>query len=415
MTVICVLGGFEGLVTNQWEEYSTDDNPATGDGNGNVLAYYGFEGFNKWFSLWILALYVIVTMLCTYVALRPRNRTLVYVPEGIAKSSGKTRKDDIGNPLHDQQQDDASLTVPLMNGQHAHCETGSSLGAGSTSWLADMQGEISVYSWKCHLIYKVSSADDSVRSIGYHVLFRNVNYVVNNNALINETSLTRIGRLWRQNSSPETDRPPLTTTEKEKSFNSYGESAGEVYNVIGNIHNDECYRGSSASAFGTVQLLHNVYGEARPGEMVALMGSSGAGKSTLLDVLANRKTTGTITGEINVFTGTEKEGGGYHYRPEEAEIATLSAYVMQDNVHIGILTVRETLYFAAELRLNETWNLAMKKRRVDKVIAMLGLDHVQDTIVGTDLQRGISGGQLKRLSIGVEIINLPGKLQFYGY
>jgi ABC-type multidrug transport system ATPase subunit len=57
----------------------------------------------------------------------------------------------------------------------------------------------------------------------------------------------------------------------------------------------------------------------------------------------------------------------------------------------------------------------MKKRRVDKVIAMLGLDHVQDTIVGTDLQRGISGGQLKRLSIGVEIINLPGKLQFYGY
>jgi ABC-type multidrug transport system ATPase subunit len=65
------------------------------------------------------------------------------------------------------------------------------------------------------------------------------------------------------------------------------------------------------------------------------------------------------------------------------------------------------LYFAAQLRLPEDWSVEKKNKRVDKILDMLGLSAVQNTIVGGHSVRGISGGQVKRLSIGVEIVNLP--------
>jgi ABC-type multidrug transport system ATPase subunit len=145
-----------------------------------------------------------------------------------------------------------------------------------------------------------------------------------------------------------------------------------------------------------ISLLKGVSGRAHPGEMCALMGASGAGKSTLLDVLAGRKTTGEISGDI-LFNGSERS----------ASVMRSSAYVMQDNVHIGVLTVRQTLSYAAELRLSERMSAQTKLKRVDKILDMLGLAEHADTLVGNEYIRGISGGQLKRLSIGVEIIHLP--------
>eukprot|EP01035_Chromulina_nebulosa_P017867 gene17867-23483_t len=145
-----------------------------------------------------------------------------------------------------------------------------------------------------------------------------------------------------------------------------------------------------------LSLLKGVSGRAHPGEMCALMGASGAGKSTLLDVLAGRKTTGTIVGDI-LFNGGERS----------SKVMRSSAYVMQDNVHIGVLTVRQTLRYAANLRLNEKMSPTNKEKRIDKILDMLGLAEHGDTLVGNEYIRGISGGQLKRLSIGVEIIHLP--------
>jgi len=139
-------------------------------------------------------------------------------------------------------------------------------------------------------------------------------------------------------------------------------------------------------------LLKGVTGRAMPGEMVALMGASGAGKSTLLDVLSQRKTTGTIKGDITYNGSTEMKS---------------FAYVMQDNAHMGILTVRESIHYAAELRLSEHMSKEAKAKRVQKIIDMLGLDGVSNSILGTNDFRGVSGGQLKRVSIGVEIVNLP--------
>jgi ABC-type multidrug transport system ATPase subunit len=145
------------------------------------------------------------------------------------------------------------------------------------------------------------------------------------------------------------------------------------------------------------QLLKGVSGRAHPGEMCALMGASGAGKSTLLDVLAFRKTTGEIGGDI-LFNGSVCTPA----------VMRSSAYVMQDNVHIGVLTVRQTLTYAARLRMDsKKFDVKQRNARVNKVMDMLGLTEHAGTLVGNEYIRGISGGQLKRLSIGVEIINLP--------
>ena len=80
---------------------------------------------------------------------------------------------------------------------------------------------------------------------------------------------------------------------------------------------------------------------------------------------------------------------------------------MQDDVHIGLLSVRECLRYAGRLRLNEDWTAEAKEDRINLLLNMLGLMEVADTCVGDDLTRGVSGGQRKRLSIAVEIIHLP--------
>ena len=147
----------------------------------------------------------------------------------------------------------------------------------------------------------------------------------------------------------------------------------------------------------TLTLLSKINGTVKPGEMCALMGASGAGKSTLLDVLAARKNTGEITGSI-LFDGAERN----------PEISRNIAYVMQDDIHLPMLSVRETLLFAAHLRMDMSNSLDEKNQRVEKMIDILSLQDVANTVVGNHLIRGIPGGKKRRLSIGVEIINFPG-------
>lgn len=128
--------------------------------------------------------------------------------------------------------------------------------------------------------------------------------------------------------------------------------------------------------------------------MCALMGSSGDVRTVfrLLDVLARRKTTGVTTGNITYNGSTQLSS---------------FAYVMQDDVHIGSLTVLETISFAAELRLPQNLPADVKKKRVQQLINMMMLGDVSDRIIGGEYARCISGGELKRLSIVVEIVLLP--------
>jgi len=142
------------------------------------------------------------------------------------------------------------------------------------------------------------------------------------------------------------------------------------------VFRDLTYKVIRKSDNAEVTLLQGVTGRINPGEMCALMGASGAGKSTLLDVLGKRKNTGVITGDIT-YNGVK-------------DLKSF-AYVMQDNIHIGILTVRESITYAAELRLKETMNADKKAKRVQKIIDMLGLTKVAESPLGTHEIRGISG------------------------
>eukprot|EP01137_Pigoraptor_chileana_P016273 Opistho-2@5738 len=145
--------------------------------------------------------------------------------------------------------------------------------------------------------------------------------------------------------------------------------------------------------------LDGITGTAKPGTMTALMGPSGAGKSTLLDVIAGLKNSGEIGGDLS-FNG----------RPRPADFKRMAGYVQQEDILMATLTVRETLYFAAELRLEQSLPAAERAARVVEVLEELGLEGCADTVIGGRLRRGISGGQAKRVNMGLELITRPSIL-----
>ncbi|EFA79741.1 ABC transporter G family protein [Heterostelium album PN500] len=148
---------------------------------------------------------------------------------------------------------------------------------------------------------------------------------------------------------------------------------------------------------GTRLLLDNVEGWIKPGQMTALMGASGAGKTTLLDVLAKRKTIGTI------------EGHSYlNGRPLEIDFERITGYVEQMDVHNPALTVRESLQFSARLRQEPSISLEEKYAYVERVLEMMEMKHLGDALIG-DLESGvgISVEERKRLTIGVELVAKP--------
>ena len=148
------------------------------------------------------------------------------------------------------------------------------------------------------------------------------------------------------------------------------------------------------------KLLSNLSGVVPPGRVIAIMGPSGSGKTTFLDALAGRIKAAGLTGEILV-NGKKKP----------SNFKGLSSYVMQDDALIGSLSVRENLLFSALLKLPPSYSWSEKIARVDEVIAELGLTRVQHTKVGTVFFRGVSGGERRRVSIGVELLKKP-KLLF---
>jgi ABC-type multidrug transport system ATPase subunit len=144
-------------------------------------------------------------------------------------------------------------------------------------------------------------------------------------------------------------------------------------------------------------LLDNISGEAREGEIMAVLGASGSGKSTLIDALANRIVKESLHGSITL-----------NGEPMDSNLLkVISAYVMQDDLLYPMLTVEETLMFAAEFRLPRSLPTKEKKKRVQALIDQLGLRNAAGTIIGDEGHRGVSGGERRRVSIGVDIIHDP--------
>jgi ATP-binding cassette subfamily G (WHITE) protein 2 len=93
--------------------------------------------------------------------------------------------------------------------------------------------------------------------------------------------------------------------------------------------------------------------------------------------------------------------------PLPASFKYMVGYVVQDDIISGTLTVRENLAFSANVRLPTTVSTEERQQRVNKVIEQLGLKACADTRIGTDVLRGISGGERKRTCIGMELILAP--------
>ncbi|EGF83345.1 hypothetical protein BATDEDRAFT_8584 [Batrachochytrium dendrobatidis JAM81] len=144
-------------------------------------------------------------------------------------------------------------------------------------------------------------------------------------------------------------------------------------------------------------LIQGMFGQVKAGEVVAIMGGSGAGKSTLLNTLAGRIGPGKLTGEI-LTNGKKRNASTWRQQ---------CAYVEQDDVVFRNLSVYNTLMYSALLRLPSTMPRSEKEQRVENVIASLGLQGCRDTWIGDSEVRGISGGERKRVSIGIELVTDP--------
>lgn len=456
-TINFVRWCYQGLMVNQWSSFDAD-----ADAGGSVLALYGFQHWNKVYSLLIMLFMLILTSLLAYLAMRPPKRRLVYIV--LAEQMGKAYGYDDGsspyrfsaflersrdnssatsnshsknhktvlqeallpppsstkshqslNPLHAQSQranapgffdnlasqedDDIQLETKsdgggsyrapnpsLLSPRQSHQSHG--LDAGSQSGIDEARGSRRTYDTISTLTVSMAQTqetqqinpmlerdhDEEVglarpghksKSIGYCLAFRDLNYYV---------------------------KVPGVSV-----------NANPTADATKGISSSSSVVSSSSASSTTLQILRDVTGYANAGEICALMGASGAGKTTLLDILAYRKTVGEITGAVYI------NNHRIQTRSSVEAMKRLTAYVMQDNVLLGCLTVHENLLYAAQLRLpRQRYGIKECEQRVQELLSMLGLSHVQNSRVGTESERGISGGQKKRVSIGVEIIHFPG-------
>eukprot|EP00741_Cyanophora_paradoxa_P000577 tig00000411_g556.t1 len=149
----------------------------------------------------------------------------------------------------------------------------------------------------------------------------------------------------------------------------------------------------------TKTLLNGVTGYCRSGDLVALMGPSGGGKTTLLDVLADRKTGGSVEGDLLV-----------NKRPRDRTFLRMSGYVEQFDLLFSTMTIREAIQTSATLRLDESVPHEEKLRAVEAAIDALHLRKHAGEVIGTLAAGGISVAMRKRVCIAMELVPRPSLL-----
>lgn len=147
-------------------------------------------------------------------------------------------------------------------------------------------------------------------------------------------------------------------------------------------------------------ILNNVSGICKSGEVTAILGSSGAGKTTLMNALCKRvqhdpssgfTLEGRVEANLNDYT--------------RDNFNDFAAYVMQDDILQETMTVRECIEFAAEFKVRG--GKEERRERVDDLIRRLKLERCQNTPIGGQFLKGVSGGERKRTSIAFELVNDP--------
>lgn len=147
-------------------------------------------------------------------------------------------------------------------------------------------------------------------------------------------------------------------------------------------------------------ILNGVLGSVESGQVLAILGGSGAGKTTLLDILARKTKRGKIEGDfyINGKTLADKK-----YK-------RIVGFVDQEDCMMPTLTVYETIVYSALLRLPSTMSDDAKKMRALETMNELGISSIKDQLIGDETNRGISGGEKRRVAIACELVTSPSIL-----
>ena len=143
------------------------------------------------------------------------------------------------------------------------------------------------------------------------------------------------------------------------------------------------------------KLLDNIHLAIEPGEFVSLLGPSGCGKSTLMDCLNGRRPA----------TGGRLLANGEDFYRHFDNFRQLLGYVPQKDIVHTQLSVRNALYYTARLRLPTDTDRAELHERIEEVLSLMELGPHRDTLVGN-----LSGGQIKRVSLGAELLARPAML-----
>jgi ABC-type multidrug transport system ATPase subunit/ABC-type multidrug transport system permease subunit len=149
------------------------------------------------------------------------------------------------------------------------------------------------------------------------------------------------------------------------------------------------------------QVLKGVSGSVSSGEFLAVMGPSGSGKTTFLDVLARRKL------KLKACQGDVFVNGSSVDEHVRSYSGGLTEFVPQQDTLLPVHTVTEMLRFVADLKLPATMSSAEKDERVREAIAMVGLEHRASAYIGSNLVRGLSGGERRRAMIAAALVPRP--------
>lgn len=146
-----------------------------------------------------------------------------------------------------------------------------------------------------------------------------------------------------------------------------------------------------------VNVLDDVSGRFCSNSMVAVMGGTGSGKSSLLNALCGRAYYGKVSGKVFV--------NGNESKIEEQQ--AVIGFVPQEDIVYPDLTVKENLLYAGRLTLPAGTRKEEIAELADEVMASLGLSRIANSLVGDARRRGISGGEKKRVNVGIELMKRP--------
>ncbi len=152
-------------------------------------------------------------------------------------------------------------------------------------------------------------------------------------------------------------------------------------------------------------ILNEVWGEVPAKQTTAIMGPSGSGKTSLLNILAGRASSNNkllIEGDIRL--------NNVRVNPTNIQVRKKIAFVAQDDSLQATATPREAIKFSAKLRLPRTTTDEEINNLTNRILSALGLSECADTYIGGPLLKGISGGERKRTSVGVELVVKPTEI-----